>query len=254
MSGVSVSREDTLEEWKLVFYGTETSLEFEEDLDKDKPGPTNIRPEEIQDNMATDARQNVVDTEGDPWTGSQQIERVSHPEVQRPTTENQTSGGCANLDGKSGRCLECKSGWFRYTDECWQECPIGSYAITDDRITNEMACGSCHYSCLTCSGATDSECLTCHSDSKLLTNFGESQCVLQKLAWRMDSTIWLYWLTVFFSINLAIILLAMIYVAATWCAGRRNSSSLPYDYSKVAYSSNGDARKVRLDTCISDSE
>lgn len=96
---------DTLEEWKLVFYGTETSFEFEEDLDKDKPGPVNIRPEEIQDNTATDARQNVVDTEGDPWTGSQQIERVSHPEVQRPTTENQTSGGCTILDGKSGRCL-----------------------------------------------------------------------------------------------------------------------------------------------------
>lgn len=79
-------------------------MEFNEDLDKDKPGLTNVQPVEIQDNTATDARQNVVDTEGDPWTGSQQVERVSHPEVQRPTTENQTNG-CANLDARNGRCL-----------------------------------------------------------------------------------------------------------------------------------------------------
>lgn len=87
-----------------MFYGTETSLESNEDLDKDKPSLTNVPPEEIQDNTATDARQNVVDTEGDPWTGSQQVERVSHPEVQKPTTENQTSG-CTNLNGGNGRCL-----------------------------------------------------------------------------------------------------------------------------------------------------
>ncbi|KAI4477992.1 hypothetical protein M0802_014615, partial [Mischocyttarus mexicanus] len=94
----------TLDEWKLVFYGTETSLESNEDLDKDKSTLTNVQQEEIHDNTATDARQNVVDTEGDPWTGSQQVERVSHPEVQKPTTENQTSG-CTNLDGGNGRCL-----------------------------------------------------------------------------------------------------------------------------------------------------
>ncbi|XP_043503408.1 furin-like protease 1 isoform X3 [Polistes fuscatus] len=241
---------DTLEEWKLVFYGTETSLESNEDLDKDKPSLTNVPPEEIQDNTATDARQNVVDTEGDPWTGSQQVERVSHPEVQKPTTENQTSG-CTNLNGGNGRCLECKSNWYQYEDECWEKCPIGSYAIIEESSTRKV-CGSCHYSCLTCSGATDGECTTCHSDSKLLTNFGESQCVLQNLAWRFESTMWFYWLTVFFSIDLIIVVIAAIYVAVKWCIKKHHSST--YDYSKVAYSSNGDARKVQLNDCISDSE
>ncbi|XP_035729169.1 furin-like protease 1 isoform X1 [Vespa mandarinia] len=241
---------DTLEEWKLVFYGTETSLEFNEDLDKDKPSMTNVQPVEIQDNTATDARQNVVDTEGDPWTGSQQVERVSHPEVQRPTTENQTNG-CANLDARNGRCLECKSKWYQYEDKCWQECPIGSYAIAEESTTRKV-CGRCHYSCLTCSGATDGECTTCHSDSNLLTNFGESQCVLQNLAWRFESTMWFYWLTIFFSINALIVVLAMIYIGVNWYIRRNNSST--YDYSKVTYSNNGDARKVRLDDCISDSE
>ncbi|XP_076235369.1 furin-like protease 1 isoform X2 [Calliopsis andreniformis] len=96
--------QDTLEEYKLVFYGTETSLEFDDILDKDKPGPPVNQQEATQDNTAIGTRHNIVDTEGDPWTGSQQVERVSHPEVQRPTTENQTSG-CSSVDTASGRCL-----------------------------------------------------------------------------------------------------------------------------------------------------
>lgn len=95
---------DTLDEFKLVFYGTETSLEFDDELDKDKPLPPVNQQDVSQDNTAIGARHNVMDTEGGPWTGSQQVERVSHPEVQRPTTENQTSG-CSGIDTGNGRCL-----------------------------------------------------------------------------------------------------------------------------------------------------
>ncbi|PBC32935.1 furin protease [Apis cerana cerana] len=95
---------DTLDEFKLVFYGTETSLEFDDELDKDKPLPPVNQQDVSQDNTAIGARHNVMDTEGGPWTGSQQVERVSHPEVQRPTTENQTSG-CSGVNTGNGRCL-----------------------------------------------------------------------------------------------------------------------------------------------------
>lgn len=94
---------DTLEEWKMVFFGTETSVEIDDELDKDKPLPAVVHQDVIQNNAApNNVRHNAVDTEGDPWTGSQQVDRVSHPEVQKPTTENQTSG-CAALEGS--RCL-----------------------------------------------------------------------------------------------------------------------------------------------------
>ena len=81
-------------------------MEIDVELDKDKPGISVLPPEEVPDNTATDARLNVVDTEGDPWTGSQQVDRVSHLEdpIQRPTTENQTSGGCKISNGAHG-CL-----------------------------------------------------------------------------------------------------------------------------------------------------
>ncbi|XP_012250011.1 furin-like protease 1, isoforms 1/1-X/2 isoform X2 [Bombus impatiens] len=93
---------DTLEEFKLIFYGTETSLELDDDLDKDKPLSSVNHQDVSVDNSAIGARHNVVVT--DPWTGSQQVECVSHQEVQRPTTENQTSG-CSSIDPGSGRCL-----------------------------------------------------------------------------------------------------------------------------------------------------
>nr|XP_033330920.1 furin-like protease 1 isoform X1 [Megalopta genalis] len=96
--------QDNLDQFKLVFYGTETSLELDDELDRDKPVPSVNRVEEIPDNSAIGARHNAVDTEGDPWMDSQQVERVSHPEVQRPTTENQTSG-CSSVDPGNGRCL-----------------------------------------------------------------------------------------------------------------------------------------------------
>lgn len=86
-----------------MFFGTDTSVEGDE-LDKDKPVPPVVHEEVIQNNAPSDVRHNAVDTEGDPWTGSRQMDRVSHPEVQRPTTENQTSGCAAFETGGSG-CL-----------------------------------------------------------------------------------------------------------------------------------------------------
>lgn len=93
---------DTLEEWKLVFFGTDTSVEVDDELDKDKPLPPVVQ-EEVN-NAPSDVRHNAVDTEGDRWTGSRTMDRVSHPEVQRPKAENQTNG-CAAFEAGGSGCL-----------------------------------------------------------------------------------------------------------------------------------------------------
>lgn len=93
----------TLDEWKIVLFGTETSVELDDELDRDKPVPP-VFDETVHNHAGPDARHNAVDADGDPWTGSQQVDRVSHPEVQRPTTENQTSG-CATFEAGGGGCL-----------------------------------------------------------------------------------------------------------------------------------------------------
>ncbi|XP_034180593.1 furin-like protease 1 isoform X4 [Osmia lignaria lignaria] len=242
--------QDTLEEFKLVFYGTETSLEFDDDLDKDKLVPPVIHEDVSQDNTAIGARHNNVDQESGSWTGSQQVERVSHPEVQRPTTENQTSG-CSSVDASNGRCLECKLNWYYHNGVCVHECPAGSYGVSDE---TKAVCSRCHYTCQTCSGPSNTECTSCYEDAELLSS--ESQCVILELSWTMQSTLWFYRMTILFTINLLLFLTLAIYMAIKWYQRRR---SLPmFRYSKVAYSGNGDTSKeidrLQENGTLSDSE
>ncbi|XP_076292804.1 proprotein convertase subtilisin/kexin type 4-like isoform X2 [Lasioglossum baleicum] len=228
---------DNLEQFKLVFYGTETSLEFDDELDKDKPVPSVNHPQEIQDFSAIGARHNAMDAEGDPWMDSQQVERVSHLEVQRPTTENQTSG-CTSVDAANGRCLECNRSWYLYDGICVSKCPAKTYAVYDE---TRSACVPCHYSCMACSGPLVTECTRCYEDS-VHSNFADSQCVLKELSWTMQSTLWFYRMSILFAINLAVLIVApTVYLAVSWYLRRRNSQI--YGYSKVSCSNNGDANK-----------
>ncbi|XP_014473594.1 PREDICTED: furin-like protease 1, isoform 1-CRR isoform X1 [Dinoponera quadriceps] len=245
---------DTLNEWRLVFYGTETSVELDDELDKDKPQPPVRHQETVQDNAALDPRQNAVDTEGDPWTGSQQVDRVSHPEVQKPTTENQRSG-CATFEARSGRCLVCKPGWNHNSNgNCSQQCPSGTYAVRDHDKTGAF-CIKCHYSCLSCKGPSDTDCLTCHEDSALMLSDNGEHCVLHNLSWKMQSTMWYYRMTVVFLTSIALMTVVVVYLALDWYIRRRKRV---HEYSQVSYTGNGEARadmkRLHGDTCVSDSE
>ncbi|XP_011147537.1 furin-like protease 1 isoform X3 [Harpegnathos saltator] len=245
---------DTLEDWKLVFFGTETSVEIDDELDKDKPQPPVIHQETAQDNTALDPRQNAVDTEGDPWTGSQQMDRVSHPEVQRPTTENQRSN-CAAFEAGSGRCLVCKPNWYHNGDEgCSRECPSGTYAVWDHDKTGAF-CVECHYSCQTCRGSSDVDCVACHEDSVLISSGNGTRCVLINLSWKMQSTVWYYRMTVFFTINIFLMIVLIVCSLVRLYLRRRQHT---HEYSQVSYTGNGevhaDVERLRGNTCVSDSE
>ncbi|XP_071636187.1 furin-like protease kpc-1 isoform X1 [Temnothorax longispinosus] len=233
---------DTLEEWKLVFFGTDTSVEVDDQLDKDKPLPPVVH-EEVN-NAPSDLGHNAVDTEGDPWTGSRQMDRVSHPEVQRPTTENQTSG-CAAFEAGGSGCLVCKPGWYHSSGSCSRRCPAGTYAIRDDDDSGAF-CTACHYSCLSCRGPTDADCITCYADSALMWSNGKALCVLSSISWKMQSTVWLHRLTVAFLINLGLVIVIIIYFVFTYIRKRKSV----HKYSKVTYSGNGE---VHADTELENS-
>lgn len=118
-----------------MFFGTETSVEVD-DLDRDKPQPPVMHQDiQVQENRASDVRHNVVDANS--WIGSQQVDRVSHPEVQRPTTENQTSG-CAAFQAGGGGCLGgclilLLLAYLSGVPGCWQELITSWPASADGR-------------------------------------------------------------------------------------------------------------------------
>lgn len=155
-----------------------------------------------------------------------------------------------NINGVSNFSV-CKPGWYHSIGSCWRQCPSGTYAAPGD-IDSNVFCIACHYSCLSCKGPSDIDCITCYADSKFIWNNGRALCVVRSISWKMQSTEWFYKMTVVFLINLGLVIAVIIYFVFTLYRKRRSV----HEYSKIFYSGNG---KVHMDTelgntYISDSE
>ncbi|XP_063990950.1 furin-like protease 1 isoform X1 [Diachasmimorpha longicaudata] len=236
-----------LRDWQLIFYGTETSIEFDDELDKDKPGPA-VHTDVNQDNSAGD-RQNVVDTEGDPWTGRQQVDVISHPEIQKPPTENDTSASCRNFD--SHGCLACENGFYLHQSKCLVQCPWGTYSIHSQE---KNVCAICHYSCMTCYGPSDIECTSCHGDSALVSvNLKDYQCIVKSLEWTIHSTKWFYFTCIL--LGLVVIIVAIIGIYMYTVFPRKNRSE---GYEKLSLVGNDEHKLdkfgLQRKICVSDSD
>ncbi|XP_048513827.1 furin-like protease 1 isoform X3 [Athalia rosae] len=232
----------TLQEWKLVLYGTETSPDGDE-LVNQKGG---VDLDNVQNN--------IVDTEGDPWSGSQRVDQASHPEVQRTTTEDQTSGACTQMDGS--RCLECRQEWFLFDGGCVGQCPRKTYAISDNNKMKKI-CAPCHYTCAGCFGPADYECTSCLEDSTPYRSGSLTNCVLTSLTPNLRSTRWFYRMFVLLALNLVIVIALGIYFGVIWYVQKRESAD--FAYSKVTYSvkdsaKNRDLKALPQDSCLSDSD
>lgn len=149
----------------------------------------------------------------------------------------------------------CKPGWYHSDGNCLRQCPSGTYAIRDDDESG-VFCTACHYSCLSCKGPSDADCVTCHVDSLFTWSNGRTLCALSGLAWKLKSTEWFYRMTIVFLINLGLMIAVIIYLVLTWCIRKRKSV---HKYSKVSYFGNGEVHAdteglQRGNTCVSDSE
>lgn len=227
--------EDILEEWKLIFYGTETAVKAEDKVI--------ITEYEVPSETSTEVKHNIIGTVDNSWIGSQKIDSVLQTEHPRPTSEKQTSDNCKIMDGEND-CLVCKENWFLTKGRCVLYCPAGTYGASDERYS---VCAACHYSCARCSGPSGNQCTSCRADAILI----EFHCVLSSISWKMQATRWFYWMTIFFVINLSTITAAGIYLCVFWF--RRKHNPHTYDYSKVSYSQNAKAECGANDSA-SDSE
>lgn len=62
----------------------------------------------------------------------------------------------------------CEDGGFLLQGQCVATCPESTHATNRTGLTGILpSCVPCHYSCLTCDGPSDSECVSCHADSQL---------------------------------------------------------------------------------------
>lgn len=64
--------------------------------------------------------------------------------------------------------IVCGDGSFLLQGQCVATCPESTHATNRTGLTGILlSCDPCHYSCLTCNGPSDSECVSCHADSQL---------------------------------------------------------------------------------------
>nr|XP_012234082.1 PREDICTED: uncharacterized protein LOC105678933 [Linepithema humile] len=144
----------------------------------------------------------------------------------------------------------CQPGWYRSNSSCLQ-CASGTYAVRNDNGSGVL-CIACHYSCLSCKGPSDADCVTCHVDSVFTWNDGRPLCVLSSLSWKMHSTVWFYRMTMIFFVNLSLMTIIAIYLVSSWYIRKHKSA---HKYSKVSYGNDEvHAEQLQGSTCVSDSE
>ncbi|KAJ8247497.1 hypothetical protein GJAV_G00247080 [Gymnothorax javanicus] len=86
-----------------------------------------------------------------------------------------SNNSCKTFDDKQ-ICIECSQGYFLFQQGCMRDCPPGfapGYLPLNYSLENWMqrssvaACLACHPSCLTCSGPSSMNCLSCHPHNHL---------------------------------------------------------------------------------------
>lgn len=146
----------------------------------------------------------------------------------------------------------CKPNWYHDNNGSCFQCPSRTYAV-QDKIG--AFCIKCHYTCLSCKGPSDTDCITCHEDSTFILSNSAERCVLNNISWKMQSTVWYYRMAILFLINTTLMIVFIIYSISCWYIRRHKHT---HQYSQVSYTDNGKARadigQLQGDVCVSDSE
>ncbi|KAL4496476.1 hypothetical protein ABPG72_014706 [Tetrahymena utriculariae] len=73
-------------------------------------------------------------------------------------------------------CLQCEENRYFQDGVCRENCSDGYFVSTQESTNGQLICEQCDESCLTCTGSSQNECVTCGED--LILYLGNS-CVLQ---------------------------------------------------------------------------
>ncbi|KAL3289645.1 hypothetical protein HHI36_023054 [Cryptolaemus montrouzieri] len=130
--------------------------------------------------------------------------------------EEKSSSGC--MKSKGQLCLECAANYTLRHGVCEPSCPAGYFRkfrkiFTETNLTiSNITCAPCHYTCRTCKGTLDYDCLTCFPDA-ILTNLNQNEyyCYPNSISWVLEtqSMYYMFFLILF-------ILITMLFVAIMW--------------------------------------
>jgi len=109
-------------------------------------------------------------------------------------------------------CKTCSAGYLALNGKCVTECPSEGYFQARSNMSDH--CFQCYYTCATCTGSNDYQCVSCYGDAQLdISASGESYCHNKNLIFKVfSSSRWYYVLSLGFLINTILIILLLIYI------------------------------------------
>ncbi|XP_042864322.1 furin-like protease 1 isoform X4 [Penaeus japonicus] len=243
-----------VKEWSLILYGTET--------EPGQPVSPQQGDQSPDDPHASDpaVHQSIDTTEGKTETRDPDSSGVGHSSATAasPTPTPQTlqlaalqkalPPGCSRVDA-AGACIECSQPFLIDTDVgtrkkreillqceknhllhegvCVASCPENYYGWFPERLgaTGPPTCRPCHYTCRSCSGPQDYECLSCWGDAVLYNAYkGQNYCHPSTLHDAYESLQSWYK----FLLGILLCLLILVLILAVLVLRARNSSRRSY--------------------------
>ncbi|XP_046678962.1 furin-like protease 1 isoform X1 [Homalodisca vitripennis] len=172
-------------DWQMIFYGTDLP-----------PQTSSLTPAPVRV---------TTQKSSDRWTDVKSVDRTKTSDFRDHMLD---ISGCQRA---SETCLECSSGLLLVEGRCAHNCTEGYYPA----LTN--VCARCHYSCLSCSGPNDYQCLVCYGDALLVVFDQESYCYPRTLVETMDITKWYYRACLGLAFNICLLLVFICYI---YCQNR----------------------------------
>lgn len=131
---------------------------------------------------------------------------------------------CTTL-ARPGWCAVCQVGFRILAGRCVRECPPEGYY--EGVSNNTAACIDCYYSCQTCTGPSDSECISCYGDAALDESSGAGKfCHNKTLVFKIfSSSRWYYILSIGFIVNFIIVVILVLYICR-WRAAKAGKTTL----------------------------
>lgn len=159
-------------------------------------------------------------------TIAEPIQHVGPAATNQPNNA-QSSSKALKLDNclepdSAGWCSVCESGFMSLSGRCVEQCPAEGYFVGQEN--HKQACLQCYYTCKTCNGPSDYQCLECYGDAQLEEESPDFKyCHNKSLINRVfSSSRWYYVLSIGFLVNFCIILVLVVYIVR-W---RRNNRAL----------------------------
>jgi len=131
---------------------------------------------------------------------------------------------CLSL-ARPGWCGACELGFRTLAGRCVRECPPEGFY--EGVSNNTAACLDCYYSCQTCSGPSDYECISCYGDAELdeSSSLGK-YCHNKTLVFKIfSSSRWYYILSIGFIVNFIIVIVLVMYIFR-WRQAKAGKTSL----------------------------